>query len=619
MIPPLVTLQHVVLPRRCETEPLYLSSLLPIDYDPTKQTLRVAPRQAIDFDSYFNSLFESHLVQVSSVKTVYLLLKVSGTFSVQLSRTSEGGLEKVIARQTIGNGSGAVVDHIFPINLEHGRAPLQGRIHFTLTGIADENHILEGCWCVAASDVKRRVSLDAILCTFKREADVKKTAAVLCDSPKLTGNLNRVIIVDNARTLSPDDFSDRRVSLFSQDNYGGAGGFTRGLIESLSDAHSTHFLFMDDDIELDAEVIFRVISYLSVLDRDHAISGGMLDQARPTRMWESGSARHPTRPYWIASHNHNLDLSRKADLLRLNKVSVSEYGAWWLFAVSKSVVQKIGLPLPCFIHVDDIEYSLRLEGIGINNLPIPGIGVWHAPFYAKLPTWMHYYDYRNHLICDSAHNMYSSWQVSSALVTKVFWDLLRFEYQEPRLAIEGAKDYLAGPGGAISDPLRTHEHIMKLAKAHAPRFEDLRLDPITDRKAIPIGRVGVRRFWRLLTMNGHLDPFAGTRKNPHAWAVHESLHHWFAVGGPSVAVKHPWINGFAIYERSPDKFLKITAEVAVVGLKLLLSYPKTRRKWLLRYPELTSIDSWKKYLRMEDGSTGRTDANLDADASQTPD
>jgi len=48
------------------------------------------------------------------------------------------------------------------------------------------------------------------------------------------------------------------VQLIPNKNVGGSGGFARGLVEALQEY--LPILFMDDDIELDSESIYRLFS-----------------------------------------------------------------------------------------------------------------------------------------------------------------------------------------------------------------------------------------------------------------------------------------------------------------------------------------------------------------------
>ncbi|MDQ9768331.1 hypothetical protein RFZ33_14760, partial [Acinetobacter baumannii] len=54
------------------------------------------------------------------------------------------------------------------------------------------------------------------------------------------------------------------------------------------------------------------------------------------------------------------------------------------------------LPIPLFLHHDDIEYGIRNRDQGIVFLN--GIGVWHKGFEQTFPGVNVYYDVRNTLI-----------------------------------------------------------------------------------------------------------------------------------------------------------------------------------------------------------------------------
>ena len=77
-----------------------------------------------------------------------------------------------------------------------------------------------------------------------------------------------------------------------QGNVGGAGGAARGLMEGLAAkgrARPTHFLLLDDDIEMEPDMILRAMSWLRHVKVDQCVGGGMLDLYRPTHLHELGS------------------------------------------------------------------------------------------------------------------------------------------------------------------------------------------------------------------------------------------------------------------------------------------------------------------------------------------
>lgn len=76
------------------------------------------------------------------------------------------------------------------------------------------------------------------ICTFQREEFLKKNVNLVLD--KVINNAMsplcdhvEIYISDNGQTVPQDTFQSDKVHLFPNKNAGGAGGFTRTMIESL--------------------------------------------------------------------------------------------------------------------------------------------------------------------------------------------------------------------------------------------------------------------------------------------------------------------------------------------------------------------------------------------------
>ena len=131
---------------------------------------------------------------------------------------------------------------------------------------------------------QNKVNLALIICTYKREAYVQKFLDSFSRIIKKNFIKNRmkVYIVDNAKTLSLLQ-TPENVKIFKNKNYGGAGGFTRGIIEAVRDK-ATHILLMDDDIEIEESILERLLSFLIILKkeyREYFIGGSMLIKEKP--------------------------------------------------------------------------------------------------------------------------------------------------------------------------------------------------------------------------------------------------------------------------------------------------------------------------------------------------
>ena len=91
--------------------------------------------------------------------------------------------------------------------------------------------------------IVNRVNIAAGICTYRREEYIKRTLHLLTDAflhnrdSLLYGNL-KIFISDNGNTLNCDKIQEEFISCVYNKNAGGAGGFTRCMIEALSEQKS---------------------------------------------------------------------------------------------------------------------------------------------------------------------------------------------------------------------------------------------------------------------------------------------------------------------------------------------------------------------------------------------
>src|SRR5215218_7300024 len=97
-----------------------------------------------------------------------------------------------------------------------------------------------------------------------------------------------IVVVDNGRSLQPDDLDLAHVTLLPNPNLGGAGGFARGLMHLRAEGRVTHVLFMDDDVSFDPDLVVRIVRLLSYAsDPQLCIAGAMLVREQPTLLFEA--------------------------------------------------------------------------------------------------------------------------------------------------------------------------------------------------------------------------------------------------------------------------------------------------------------------------------------------
>lgn len=293
----------------------------------------------------------------------------------------------------------------------------------------------------------QEVVLALVICTYKRETELKKSIYTLMqtdfwnDKDKEYAGKLFIYIIDNASRLSFD--GDERIFLFHNPNTGGSGGFSRGIrecIRSEEEKGITHVIFMDDDALIHEETFYRLYALLKTMKPEYcnSVIGGRMFcmdkkniQYTAGEIWNRGNIRHV---------GGLIDMAQRKCLYALNDQR-GEYTGWWFGCFPMTFV-KYNLPLPFFLHCDDVEYGLRY---GKSPIVLNGIQVWHEVAANRRRPLIAYYDIRNTFIVNTMY--VSGWNRGEMLIKWVktvlyyhFKDTKEFEYT----AILALDDYLDG-------------------------------------------------------------------------------------------------------------------------------------------------------------------------------
>ena len=340
--------------------------------------------EVLDFTTYFNSLSLKKWKRYTTIKALQLVLHLEGRFQVTFHLYDEKGNVRDISMNT----ESSCFAHFFAVEELDGVL-----LGFSLQCISDAGVYVEGHWdgeFTHWEDKKIGVSIT----TFKRETYVKRTMSLLRDFHQNHPWIS-VLVVDNGGTL--EEIPGQRFRVIHNRNFGGSGGFTRGMIEYVEQGMVDYVLLMDDDIILETSTLERTFSLLSGLKdeyKDSFLAGAMLSLEEPCRQCENTA-------YWdkIISRicGRNLDLT-DADSLLVNETihnHPNAYAGWWYCCIPVKRIVDIGYPIPAFIKSDDMEYGIRNHK---EILSINGIGVWHQAFATKMNPAIRYFSDRNSFI-----------------------------------------------------------------------------------------------------------------------------------------------------------------------------------------------------------------------------
>jgi len=440
-------LQNIIMPS-IETyadTTLYFRSTGAVEYQLEREKLILSKNATLSFDTYFNGFSLGKWKTYSKIHNLYITLQFKGKIKVTLVQKetkeqvvkvqrlkevtieSDGG-EQIIAFGTLGN-TGMCAVEIEAISISE----IYGGYYWT--------------------DIKEEeikfVKIALNICTFKREEFVRKNVSLLKNkifNNSLHKELKKcleIFIIDNAKTLEEAEFQDSYIHLFPNQNAGGAGGFTRGLLEIQRFAEEkqiTHALLMDDDIFIEPESIFRTWTLLSLRKDcfEHAFVGGAMLriddkylQVESGAIWNQGT---------LISRKSRLDLRNLESCLYNETEEKLDYSAWWYTTIPLEIVHDDNLPIPIFIRGDDVEYGLRMAK---NIIMMNGICVWHEPFENKYSSAMFYYILRNRLIVNAIHGSPLAKEVFIQILSQqIREEVYLYRYKNAHLLLDGVEDYL---------------------------------------------------------------------------------------------------------------------------------------------------------------------------------
>lgn len=499
-----ITLQTILFPRKgiYQPEEMYYHT----------NGVRVLPNAEIKLDedayfctdTYFNAFDTDFWRKNTALKTLGCALNVVGACRVRvyLSCDPMNAQEKLFFETTLTG----TLDKPSVIFQGLSLAEIRGFLTLEIRALSEECTVFGGEFFTTDSPVCA-AKIAMVVCTCKREqyaiGNVNQWSAELFNLPAW-GKRFELFLVDNGGTLEP--FDCPQVHLLQNKNSGGAGGFTRGMMEALK-GDCTHILLMDDDLTLHTGVLQRAWAMCSFLNQKRCLSAAMLNydekmyvqHERGGFLVEDAPGRGMNCPIGVG-----VDTRAFASVFQ-EDFRCFTYGAWWWFCVPVSAWKEdhINYAFPFFVRGDDIEFNLRLAKLGYKALYPAGFAVWHAPFFEKYSPAMEYLIVRNQFILASIHKL--SYGSISIFLKHLLSLIFSAHYETAQVTLAGIRDFLIGPSVIKKNgplyPLtfskvikheKTHTLNDKILTTQRPRWENER------RRHMLV---------RLLTLNGLLLPY----------------------------------------------------------------------------------------------------------------
>lgn len=479
-------------------------------------------------NAYLNAFSIGKWCTYCDLRKITLHLCLKGKFLVQVFCVyidhNRKQCRKKVAGGRVEAADGDVIKYDIPVQQ-------QGVIYFSLKALTDQA-ICHSAFFEGETGVERDIMLALNICTYKREAYLMRNLELLCRSflenkdSVLYGHL-QVFITDNGSTLPIETLQNDHVHICHNPNVGGAGGFARGLIEidkAKREKNITHVIFMDDDVEILTEGLIRTYTMLRCLKpqyRSDFIAGAMLRLDKRYIQHENGAVWNGGKCHFV---NRGLNLRQFFNVVWNELEQKRDYAAWWYCCVPVADVRKDNLPIPVFIHEDDVEYSLRNAE---NIITMNGISVWHPVMEHKRVSSNEYYNLRNMLIVNAQYcPNFGKKQMAKTMVVRLLMSLLRYRYKDMELVYQALADFCKGPEWLMQvDAAAYHQKIIQMGYQMTDMTEKLKhckqmkCSNLSEQNSIKdIFKWAARKkkmhglLWQIITLNGWLLPPAKETK-----------------------------------------------------------------------------------------------------------
>lgn len=494
-------------------------------------------------------------------------------------------------------------------------------IYLTVTATRGDVE-LSNVFISTSAEWNRNLNIACCFCTYKREKEIKQNIEnLLCgivhsENSNIFGKLS-IYVADNGQTLPLDLYEkEHAVHIFHNKNYGGSAGFTRCMIESClrnKGTPYTHVILMDDDALILPEVVERTAALVGILKdeyRDYMVGGAYLRKESPSIQHTCGEFQD-IGMWRRVSYGSNMDLCGRENILGQEIIPESEmnYNGWWYSCIPADIITVKNLPLPLFIHDDDIEYGVRNGG---KFIWLNGICVWHPALsgIAKQKAYIKYYDVRNSMILQSSFcPEESTTEVLIYFLKRFCAYVLNYQYESMAYASLAFGDFYKGVNCFKSvDAEELNSKLMRykpfeICHISEDELENVKMNAfqVTDKsggnitgaeeKRAESNRPSNSRILKLL-----LNWFIPAYKGRVTYSDDVSLKDIDFIGAKEVCVVDLKTGKGIIFRKSYRYAFLALKDFLGTSITILMKHHNIYKEWHNGIAELQSYDFWKKYL-----------------------
>ncbi|MBC7915421.1 MAG: glycosyltransferase family 2 protein [Pyrinomonadaceae bacterium] len=242
----------------------------------------------------------------------------------------------------------------------------------------------------------------AVIVTYNRLELLKKCVKAV---NMQTLRPDMIIVINNGSTDETKEWLSRQdVTTYTQENIGGAGGFSTGV--KMAYAHGTDWIWlMDDDTISESNALQQLQMALIGMNPQQDKVGFLSSSV----LWTDGNTHEMNRTYLLNDKKKLANLSLTSN----GNLPFIQFGTFVSMLLSSKAVEKVGLPIKeFFIWSDDVEYSKRIIGSGLAGIAVnTSVAIHETPTNhlsnvfkdTDLHLWKYKYGLRNELYIKRLH------------------------------------------------------------------------------------------------------------------------------------------------------------------------------------------------------------------------
>lgn len=605
-----MNIQNLLMPKigLCTEEKMFFRKVRgsEVRFSVADNSLEFENKAFISFDTYFNGLSIEKWKKYTNIGEVSVVLYLKGCFEVNLFSSEYSGgkvVQTIIYSQVIDSEDKR--KYIFKYDVYESK----GIFSFSLKALKENSQYYGGYYDAEIDDCdKNDVNIAINICTFKREKYLLRNINALKNfiienkNHPMYGHL-QIFISDNGQTLPIKKLNDNNIHIVKNKNVGGAGGFTRGLIEIMNYKEiypATHVLMMDDDVIIEPEALYRTYIMLCYRKKefdDMFIGGAMLRIDRQNIQIESGASWNAGK---LISNKTNLNMSLLSSCLINEIEEYVEFNAWWYCCMPMKLVNDNNLPLPIFIRGDDLEYGLRnMKHLVLLN----GICVWHEAFENKYSSFLQYYILRNLLYDNALHfEQFKLFDFLKKLYMQTARELVYYRYKNVDLIFKGVENFFDGVDFLKeNDGEVLHKMIMDSGYKPQPveKLENVAFHNHIYNESLKQSEGKIRKLIRFITINGYLLP-AKSIKGKTVKVVSMAQCRPINFFREPVVLNYDLASGKGfVTEKSLKQSILCLIKLLNLTIKSILKFNNAKKNFKNRVSEVTNKEFWTEYLDMK--------------------